>query len=144
MDPGGDSSLVDLLVQIGVYAFMALFTVVVVVEILRGKRGPKKLHDLAARLAARHGGRVVPGPFGRPRVEIIRGPHRLEIEWWKGMLGRGRRGPLTWVTLGPAASGAATGYPEFLSVGRHRGGYGSSLDLAHLDVKLGDPELERV
>ena len=140
----GEPEILQTLLPIAGYGFLALMAVVILLGIVRANRGPKKLHALAARLAAKHGGRVTPGRWKRPVVTIVRGPVRYEIEWWRGQLGKHRRGPSTWITLGPADARAAPAYPPFLAVGRHRGGYASDVELTHLDVDLGDPELRRV
>jgi hypothetical protein len=144
MDPATEGGFAETLVPICVYAFLAVMAVVILIGVIRQRRGPKRLHELAARLAAKHGGRVVPGLYGRPTVRIVRGAIEARIEWWRGMFGKGRKGPQTWVTMGPADVHAAAVYPLFLVVGRHRGGYTTTLDLAHADVKLGDSETDRV
>ncbi len=128
-----------MVLQIGTTALLVVLAIAIVLGILRTNRGPRKLHDLAARLAARLGGRVTRGPWGRPVVQIARGPIWLRIEWWRGQLGRNRRGPVTWITLGPIDPRAAPAYPEFLAVGRQRSGYETEVDLEHTDVRLGDP-----
>ncbi len=134
----------ELMVNIVGYSFLAVMTVLTLFVIFRSKRGPKRFHELAARIAARHGGHVRKGPWGRPVVEITRTPLRFEIAWWHGHIGRYRRGPLTWITMGPTDPNAAPAYPELLAVGRHRGGYAKDISFRYLDVDLGDPELKRV